>query len=96
LGRLGFARIIAAAKTVTGKCARAEISQFASVVGLILLGFTSLYREGLKVVLFLQSYNLRLGGGRGTKGALLAMMLAAMVAVADFCSPTSGCRTAKC
>src|SRR5438270_6068714 len=31
--------------------------------GLILLGFTSLYREGFEVVLFLQSYNLRLGGG---------------------------------
>ena len=31
-------------------------------VGLILLGFTSLYREGFEVVLFLQSYNLRLGG----------------------------------
>src|SRR6266699_4354794 len=30
--------------------------------GLILLGFTSLYREGFEVVLFLQSYNLRLGG----------------------------------
>src|SRR5207302_5916167 len=27
--------------------------------GLILLGFTSLYREGFEVVLFLQSYNLR-------------------------------------
>src|SRR6188472_782430 len=30
--------------------------------GLILLGFTSLYREGFEVVLFLQSYHLRLGG----------------------------------
>src|SRR6185437_12484925 len=29
--------------------------------GLILLGFTSLYREGFEVVLFLQSYHLRLG-----------------------------------
>ncbi len=31
--------------------------------GLILLGFTSLYREGFEVVLFLQSYHLRFGGG---------------------------------
>src|SRR3954465_10724882 len=29
--------------------------------GLVLLGFTSLYREGFEVVLFLQSYHLRLG-----------------------------------
>src|SRR5438067_5949246 len=36
--------------------------------GLILLGFTSLYREGFEVVLFLQSYNLRLGGGVVLKG----------------------------
>jgi high-affinity iron transporter len=31
--------------------------------GLILLGFTSLYREGFEVVLFLQTYHLRFGGG---------------------------------
>src|SRR5213596_1025816 len=52
--------------------------------GLILLGFTSLYREGFEVVLFLQSYNLRLGGSIVLKGALLGMMLTAMVAVLTF------------
>src|SRR5213082_190778 len=52
--------------------------------GLILLGFTSLYREGFEVVLFLQSYNLRLGGGVVLKGALLGMVLTAMVAVLTF------------
>src|SRR6266403_5346295 len=41
--------------------------------GLILLGFTSLYREGFEVVLFLQSYNLRLGGSVVLKGALLGL-----------------------
>ena len=40
----------------------AEISQWRLWFGLILLGFTSLYREGFEVVLFLQSYHLRLGG----------------------------------
>ncbi len=52
--------------------------------GLILLGFTSLYREGFEVVLFLQSYNLRLGGGVVLKGALLGLSLSAIVAVLTF------------
>jgi high-affinity iron transporter len=51
---------------------------------LILLGFTSLYREGFEVVLFLQSYNLRLGGGVVLKGALLGLVLTGMVAVLTF------------
>src|SRR6184192_4212395 len=52
--------------------------------GLILLGFTSLYREGFEVVLFLQSYNLRLGGAVVLKGALLGLVLTGMVAVLTF------------
>ena len=52
--------------------------------GLVLLGFTSLYREGFEVVLFLQSYNLRLGGGVVLKGALLGLSLSGMVAVLTF------------
>jgi high-affinity iron transporter len=52
--------------------------------GLVLLGFTSLYREGFEVVLFLQSYNLRLGGGVVLKGALLGLLLSGMVAVLTF------------
>src|SRR6266404_9478301 len=52
--------------------------------GLILLGFTSLYREGFEVVLFLQSYNLRLGGGVVLKGTLLGLALSAVVAVLTF------------
>jgi high-affinity iron transporter len=52
--------------------------------GLVLLGFTSLYREGFEVVLFLQSYNLRLGGHVVLKGALLGLCLAAIVAVLTF------------
>src|SRR2546422_5887969 len=62
----------------------AEISRRRLWCGLVLLGFTSLYREGFEVVLFLQSYNLRLGGGVVLKGALLGMMLTAMVAVLTF------------
>ena len=52
--------------------------------GLILLGFTSLYREGFEVVLFLQSYNLRLGGSVVLKGAFLGVLLSGMVAVLTF------------
>ena len=61
-----------------------EISQRHLWWGLILLGFTSLYREGFEVVLFLQSYHLRLGGGVVLKGALLGLTLSAMVAVLTF------------
>jgi high-affinity iron transporter len=52
--------------------------------GLILLGFTSLYREGFEVVLFLQSYNLRLGGDVVLRGALLGLFLSGLVAVLTF------------
>ncbi|PYI70080.1 MAG: iron permease [Verrucomicrobia bacterium] len=51
----------------------AEISQKRLWWGLILLGFTSLYREGFEVVLFLQSYHLRLGGWVVLEGALLVL-----------------------
>jgi high-affinity iron transporter len=62
----------------------AEISHSRLWFGLILLGFTSLYREGFEVVLFLQSYHLRLGGAVVLKGALLGMMLTGVVAVLTF------------
>src|SRR5438270_13201278 len=71
-------------KTLLENARAAEISQSRLWWGLILLGFTSLYREGFEVVLFLQSYNLRLGGGVVLKGALLGMMLTGIVAVLTF------------
>ena len=61
-----------------------ETSQSRLWWGLILLGFTSLYREGFEVVLFLQSYHLRLGGGVVLKGALLGIILSGLVAVLTF------------
>jgi len=61
-----------------------EIAKRSLLWGLILLGFTSLYREGVEVVLFLQSYNLRLGGGVVLKGALLGIALSGIVAVLTF------------
>jgi high-affinity iron transporter len=71
-------------KTLLENASAVEISQRKLQWGLILLGFTSLYREGFEVVLFLQSYNLRLGGGVVLKGALLGLVLSGMVAVLTF------------
>src|SRR5947208_14556270 len=61
-----------------------EISQRHLWWGLILLGFTSLHRDGCEVVLFFQSYYLRLGGGVVLKGALLGIVLTGLVAILTF------------
>src|ERR1700686_5600577 len=71
-------------KALLSNGAAAEISRTRLQWGLILLGFTSLYREGFEVVLFLQSYNLRFGGGVVFKGALLGIALSAIVALLTF------------
>jgi high-affinity iron transporter len=71
-------------KTLLANASGSDISKRTLLWGLILLGFTSLYREGFEVVLFLQSYNLRLGGAVVLKGALLGLALSAMVAVLTF------------
>lgn len=71
-------------KTLLADAIAEEISRSRLWWGLILLGFTSLYREGFEVVLFLQSYHLRLGGGVVLKGALLGLVLTGMVAVLTF------------
>jgi high-affinity iron transporter len=61
-----------------------RISQRRILWGLVLLGFTSLYREGFEVVLFLQSYRLRFGSGVVLEGALVGLILSGMVAVLTF------------
>ena len=52
--------------------------------GLVLLGLTSVYREGFEVVLFLQSYYLKLGGWTVLYGSLLGLALTLIVAVLTF------------
>jgi high-affinity iron transporter len=52
--------------------------------GLVLLGLTSVYREGFEVVLFLQSYYLKLGGWTVLYGSLLGLVLTLLVAVVTF------------
>jgi high-affinity iron transporter len=54
------------------------------LLGLGLLGFASFYREGFEVVLFLQSYRLRMGNETVLTGAALGMFFAAIVAVLTF------------
>ena len=71
-------------KTLLANASAVAISHKKLWWGFILLGFTSLYREGFEVVLFLQSYNLRLGGGVVLKGALLGLTLSAFVAILTF------------
>ena len=61
-----------------------ETSRTRLLWGLGLLGFTSLYREGFEVVLFLQSYYLRLGSKAVLGGALLGLFFTAIVAVLTF------------
>ncbi len=52
--------------------------------GLGLLGFSSFYREGFEVVLFLQSYRLKLGGKIVLEGVLIGAALSGIVAVLTF------------
>jgi high-affinity iron transporter len=61
-----------------------EISKARLLWGLGLLGFTSLYREGFEVVLFLQSYYLQMGGKIVLAGAALGLFFSGIVAVLTF------------
>jgi high-affinity iron transporter len=52
--------------------------------GMALLGLTSVYREGFEVVLFLQSYRLKLGGMPVLYGTLVGLLFSGVVAVITF------------
>jgi high-affinity iron transporter len=54
------------------------------IFGMGLLGFSSMYREGVEVVLFLQSYRLRLGNEPVYLGVLIGSALSGVVAVLTF------------
>jgi high-affinity iron transporter len=62
----------------------AEASRAKLWWGFLLLGFTSLYREGFEVVLFLQSYRLKRGGGTVLYGVSLGLLFSGIVAVLTF------------
>ena len=59
-------------------------SQRRVLLGMALLGFTSFYREGVEVVLFLQSYRLKLGGKPVLYGVLLGLLFTGTVAILTF------------
>jgi high-affinity iron transporter len=59
-------------------------STFGFLWGMGLLGFTSLYREGFEVVLFLQSYRLKVGGKTVLEGVCIGLLLSGIVAVLTF------------
>ena len=61
-----------------------EASKRRVLLGLGMLGFTSFYREGFEVVLFLQSYRLQMGGLVVFYGALLGAIFAGIVAILTF------------
>jgi high-affinity iron transporter len=53
-------------------------------LGLALLGFTAIYREGFEIVLFLQNLRLRAGDSIVLKGAAIGLSLTVVVAVLTF------------
>jgi high-affinity iron transporter len=56
----------------------------ATLLGLALLGFTSVYREGFEVVLFLQNLRLAYGSGTVLEGAALGLALTVVVGILTF------------
>ena len=71
-------------RTLMSDAGSAEQKARRVVFGLGVLGFTSLYREGFEVVLFLQSYRLKMGGSVVLAGVAMGLVLTAIVAVLTF------------
>ena len=55
-----------------------------TMLGLALLGFTSVYREGFEVVLFLQNLRLRYGSTTVLEGVVLGLVLVAIIGYITF------------
>ena len=66
------------------KSERTKVGKVGLLWGMGLLGFTSFYREGFEVVLFLQGYRLRLGNTVVLSGVLLGVLFSGTVAVLTF------------
>jgi high-affinity iron transporter len=57
---------------------------FSATLGLVALGFTSVYREGFEVVLFLQNLKLQQGTGTVLEGVAIGLACTAAVGVVTF------------
>src|SRR3954449_10951655 len=57
---------------------------FSATAGLVALGFTSVYREGFEVVLFLQNLELKSGSGVVLEGVAFGLAATALVGVLTF------------
>jgi len=71
-------------RTLMSDAGTAEQKAKRVLIGLAILGFTSLYREGFEVVLFLQSYRLKMGGNVVLAGVIAGLVLTSIVAVLTF------------
>jgi high-affinity iron transporter len=61
-----------------------SVSARRTLFGLALLGFTSVYREGFEVVLFLQNLRLRYGSGVVLEGVALGLLFVILLGYATF------------
>jgi high-affinity iron transporter len=69
-------------KRLVGQAEHAGIRR--TLLGLALLGFTSVYREGFEVVLFLQNLRLRYGSAVVLEGVLVGLALVAVIGYLTF------------
>ena len=61
-----------------------EVSMRSTILGLGLLGFTSVYREGFEIVVFLQGLRERFGSSVVLEGVVLGLLFTAAVGVLTF------------
>jgi high-affinity iron transporter len=61
-----------------------EVAARRTILGLALLGFTSVYREGFEVVLFLQNLRLRYGSATVLQGVSIGLAVVAVVGLFTF------------
>ena len=71
-------------KTIMAEAAQGGQEEGRTAMGLALLGFTAMYREGFEVVLFLQSLRLRSGTGVVLEGVSIGLLFTAIVGVLTF------------
>lgn len=71
-------------KELMNEAGKNQITSTRLAFGLALLGFSSFYREGFEVVLFLQTYRLKLGSNLVLLGTFFGLLLTSVAAVLTF------------